>query len=134
MEEKRADNVVINNGLGNNNNENRNYINNIDSQIDVEKSKMKNLDDMEEIFISLNKNISKCVELLNKSIKGKSVSKKLNAIEENNKINFVKSMNNIDSEREEIKNNLIKLNKEKEEYQDKMNKKEDEEEDNNNEG
>ena len=123
MIEKKADNSMINSDITISNIETRKIISSLDSRIDAEKNRMKNLDEMEEMFISLNKNITKCVELLNKSIKGKNIANKLNAIEENNKINFVKSMSNIDSERDEIKNNLIKLNEEKEEFQDEIRRK-----------
>ena len=47
----------------------RNEIEHINDQIDISKSKLKSLDDMEEGFASLSKNISKCVELLGQSMK-----------------------------------------------------------------
>ena len=98
----------------------KNKINEIDDRIDQEKSRMRELDDMEELFVSLSKNITKCVDLLNKSIKGNNISNKLNSIEENNKINFSKSIGNLEIERDEIKNNIVDLNNKKEDYQQKM--------------
>lgn len=83
MEEKQADNTKI---------ENKNIsadsaiymtkqkISSLDNRIDAEKNKMRELDDMEELFVSLSKNISKCVELLNRSVKGKNVNSKLNLL------------------------------------------------------
>lgn len=78
---------------------------------------MKNLDELEELFVSLNKNINKCVELLARSIKGENVGQKLSAIEENNKVSFNRSIYNINSDRDEIKQTLSKLNDERDEYQ-----------------
>ena len=120
-EEKKADNSI------NDIYQTKEKISRIDNRIDIEKKKMKDLDEIEELFSSLTKNISKCVELLNKSVKGKTVNAKLNAIEENNKINFGKSMANIDIQREETKRNLIKLTEEKEEYQNEIKEKYNEE-------
>ena len=118
MNEKRADNSI--NTSYNINNDiyvTKKKISNIDNRIDIEKNKIKELDDMEELFMSLNKNISKCVDLLNRSVKGKTVNAKLNAIEEHNKVNFARSLNNIEIQRDEVKSNLVKLNEEKEKFQ-----------------
>ena len=52
----------------------------VNDRIDVERQKMKNLDELEELFVSLNKNINKCVELLGRSIKGENIGRKLSAI------------------------------------------------------
>ena len=89
----------------------------VNDRIDVERQKMKNLDELEELFVSLNKNINKCVELLGRSIKGENIGRKLSAIEENNKVSFNKSIYNINSDREEVKNLLSRLNDERDEYQ-----------------
>ena len=89
----------------------------VNDRIDVERQKMKNLDELEELFVSLNKNINKSVELLGRSIKGENIGRKLSAIEENNKVSFNKSIYNINSDREEVKNLLSRLNDERDEYQ-----------------
>ena len=123
MEEKKADNTKIENkniSVDNAIYMTKQKISSLDNRIDAEKNKIRELDDMEELFVSLSKNISKCVELLNRSVKGKNVNSKLNSIEENNKINFAKSMSNIEIQREDTKNNLVKLTEEKEKYQDEL--------------
>ena len=120
MEEKKADNRLI---------ENKNKMNEINSKLDYEKNKMKRLDDMEELFVSLNKDINKCVELLGESIKGKNVSRKLNSVQENSNINLKKGMVNIEEERANIKQNITKLSNEKDDLIEEM-KKEKKEEDN----
>ena len=106
MEEKKADNKII---------ENKARIKEIDSQIDVEKGKGRQLDDMEEVVTSLNKNISKCLELLGKSVKGNNFDKKLTAYEAENRINYKKNMGNIEAQRELLQININRLYSEKDE-------------------
>ncbi len=122
MDGKKADNIIVGNIPITENINTKKIISSLDSRIDGEKNRMKNLDEMEEMFVSLNKNITKCVELLNKSIKGKNITSKLNAIEENNRINFIKNMNSIDTERDQIKENLFKLNEERDRVNDEVRK------------
>ena len=122
MDEKKADNIITGNIPITENINTKRLISSLDSRIDGEKNRMKNLDEMEEMFVSLNKNITKCVELLNKSIKGKNITSKLNDIEENNRINFIKNMNSIDTERDQIKENLFRLNEEKDRVNDEVRK------------
>lgn len=119
MEERKADNVIMVDEQTANKSVyvTKKRIDYIDNRISEEKNKMKDLDEIEELFVSLSKNISKCVELLNKSVKGRNVNAKLNSIEENNKVNFQKSINNIDVQREEIKNSLVELNDQKDAFQ-----------------
>ena len=106
MEEKKADNKIL---------ENKARIKEIDSQIDVEKDKGKQLDDIEEVVVSLNKNIERCLELLGTSVKGNNFEKKLSAYQTENKINYKKNMNDIESQRELLKANINKLYNEKDE-------------------
>ena len=103
MEEKKADNTIIN----------KNKIRALDSEIDFEKNKIKKLDDIEELFITLNKDINKCVELLGESIKGKNIQNKLAAVSENSKISMKKGMSNIEEERKNIRKNISSLINEK---------------------
>ena len=114
-EEKRIDNKILDTLA-----DNKQKIKMVDEEIDVEKQKMKDLDEIEGIFVSLNSSISKCVELLSQSIKGESIDRKLGAIEESNKVSFNNSIYNIDSEREEIKTRMKRLYDEKDEYQERL--------------
>lgn len=102
MEEKKADNYI-----------NKEKIKKIDNELEKEKNKFNDLDELEEIIISLNNNINKCIELISKSIKGNNINKRLSAIETENRISFKNNINNIDIERKEIKNNILNLNDEK---------------------
>ena len=114
-EEKRIDNKILDTLA-----DNKQKIKMVDEEIDVEKQKMKDLDEIEGIFVSLNSSISKCVELLSQSIKGESIDRKLGAIEESNKVSFNNSIYNIDSEIEEIKTRMKRLYDEKDEYQERL--------------
>ena len=95
----------------------RTEIEHINDQIDMSKSKLKSLDDMEEGFSSLSKNISKCVELLSQSMKGNNVEQKLGAIMDNNRIYYLKAMGSIDDERQEAKKKLKELYDQKDEME-----------------
>lgn len=95
----------------------RNEIEHINDQIDLSKSKLKSLDDMEEGFTSLSKNISKCVELLGQSMKGNNVEQKLGAISDNNRIYYLRAMGSIDDERQEAKKKLKDLYDKKDEME-----------------
>ena len=106
MEEKKADNKILQNKV---------RIKEIDSKIDVEKDKIKQLDDLEEVVISLNKNIERCLELLGTSVKGNNFEKKLSAYQTENKINYKKNMSDIESQKEIVRANVVRLNNEKEE-------------------
>ena len=103
MEEKKADNSI----------NKKVKIKELDSKIDVEKNKNKQLDEIEEIVVSLNKNITRCLELLGASIKGNNTEKKLSAIESENNMNFKKNISNIELQREIVNNNINKLKNEK---------------------
>ena len=95
----------------------RSEIENINDQIDMSKSKLKSLDDMEEGFTSLSKNIAKCVELLGQSMKGNNVEQKLGAISDNNRIYYLRAMGSIDDERQEAKKKLKDLYDQKDEME-----------------
>ncbi len=107
-EEKTIDNKLV---------DNKAKLKVVNDKIDIERQKMKNLDEIEELFVSLNSNINKCVELLSKSMKGENIGRKLGAIEESNKVNFNKSIYSINSNREDIKKKLSELSDQKDEVQ-----------------
>ena len=106
MEEKKADNKIL---------ETKAKVKEIDSKIDAEKDKGKDLDDMEEIVTSLNQNIAKCLELLGQSVKGNNYEKRLSAYQIENKINYKKNISYIESQRDQLKERISKLNEQKEE-------------------
>ena len=97
-EKKMADNKI---------NINKAQMNRLDNEIDSNKSKIKTLNDMEEGFVSLSKNIEKCVELLSMSMKGNHIESKLSDISESNQVYLKKVVSTIDDEKT-VANDRIK--------------------------
>ena len=116
MEEqnKIADNKIDNDASYS---EYRKKLEDYNNKIDAEKDKIKDLEDIEDLYVSLNKSINECVSILRDSVKGKNVTNKLNAIEENNAINLNKTISDIDIKKNDIKNNIVLLNNEKDKYE-----------------
>ena len=118
-EEKKIDNKITVNDYVSSYKE---KINDINNQIDEEKNKMKNLNDMEDIVVSLNKSVETCVGLLRESMQGNNINNKLDSIEESNTINLNKVIGNIDIKRDDVKNNLFKLNNDKDNIEEEFRK------------
>lgn len=97
---KVADNRII---------ENKKNIDNIDDMIDQNKNRIKSLNNMEDNFQALSRSIEKCVDLLNKSIKGNNIERKLGDISDNNKISLKRVLGTIDDERQEVNKELKNL-------------------------
>ena len=104
--DKMADNQIYINKL---------LIDNLESQIDTNKEKLKTLNTLEDGFISLSKSIEKCVELLGASMKGNAIERKLADISDNNKIYLRSAMGNIDDQRISTNNELKNLYNKKDE-------------------
>lgn len=114
---KLADNRDL---IVDNRSEYRKRLEDYNTKIDIEKSKIRNLDDIEDIVVSLNKNVNTCVSLLRESMKGKNITNKLNSIEESNAVNLSRTIGNIDVKKEELESRIVSLNDEKEKYEDKF--------------
>ena len=65
MEEKKADNKIY---------EAKKEIERLDEQIYNNQKSLEKLDELEESFAAINVCLNKCVELVNKSIKGRKVN------------------------------------------------------------
>ena len=78
-----------------------------DNKININKAQIKTLNDMEEGFVSLSKNIEKCVELLSMSMKGNHIESKLSDISESNQVYLKKVVSTIDDEKT-VANDRIK--------------------------
>lgn len=72
-------------------------IDSIDVNINASKETIKNIESIEETFESLNKNMAKCINLLNKSMKGKEVNKILSRADESRHVNIKKSLGSLES-------------------------------------
>lgn len=106
MYEKKADNIILTK---------KQIINQIDDKLSEEKKNIKNLENIQNNYHSLNKNMSKCISLLSKSIKGPQVDSMLSEFEYNNKRFMIKTDEKIEKELKEIKKRVNKLYLEKEE-------------------
>ncbi len=91
----------------------RERINALDSRLNLEKSKLKKIDEMQESLYELNKNMSKCIELLSKSIVGPTTNRFFNDMENNNRAFYLKSNNLLEEETNDTMRNINKLYKEK---------------------
>ena len=96
----------------------------IDESIDIEKNKLKKIDNIQEEFVSLNKSINRCIELLSPSIKGTKTNHMLDEMFNNNN-NLLKNVSSVlDEEKEETKKNISELYYQKTETQEKLKKEE----------
>ncbi len=111
MDDKIADNKIIY--------QKKREIINIEDRIDEKKATLKELDDVQEKYVSINKSISKCIDSIRKSIKGKNINNILDSIENDNNNNINIATDSTEEKKEniikEIKNlNIQKDNIEKE--------------------
>lgn len=113
--DKKIDNKIL---ITDSIEEYKNQINEVNEKIDIEKRNMNDLDDIEDIVVSLNKSFDDCISILRTSMSGPTVNNKLNSLEENNTINLNKTIGDIEIKREEILNNISKLYDDKGEIED----------------
>ena len=104
METKRIDNEIK---------VHKQKINELDNKLSQEKAKLKKIDEMQESLYELNKNMSKCIELLSKSIVGPTTSRLFNNMEENNRMFYTKSTVILDEEASDTMKNINEIYKEK---------------------
>ena len=77
--DKKIDNKVL---ITDSIEEYKNQINEVNEKIDIEKRNMNDLDDIEDIVVSLNKSFDDCISILRSSMSGPTVNNKLNSLEE----------------------------------------------------
>ncbi len=111
MQEKKADNKI---------NESKIEIDKIDNKIAVSKEAIKNLDYIEDCLISLNKNLSTCIELLGTSMKSKKSNAILSRSDETRMTSIKKSLSTIEQSREIEKNKIKKYNEEREKLENQL--------------
>ncbi len=99
METKRIDNNIK---------ESKQKINEIDNMLNIEKKKIKTLEEMKETVYELNKNLNTCISLLSKSIKGKTTDIIFNDMENANRRIYMKNNNLLE---EETLDTMKKINK-----------------------
>lgn len=111
--EKRADNRI--------NQTRKQLINDIDEMLSSEKRKARKLENLQNSFQNLNKNMDKCLDLISKSIRGNNVDSMIDEMRYTNKKLLSKNNQKINDEIKEIKKRVNKLYLEKEQL---INKKE----------
>ena len=75
-------------------------LNKVNRQIDVNKAKLKAYDEKHETYIKLNRNLSKCVDLLRQSMEGNNVEKLFDSIDNDNYRNLIKETDDILEQKE----------------------------------
>ena len=105
MNEKKADNFIISR---------KEKINKIDDMLEEEKKKIRKLENIQENLNSLNMNMSKCLNVFSKSIKGANTESVLNYISNYNDQLLNKTDEKINSSLKETKKEINKLYLEKE--------------------
>ena len=96
---------------------------NIESSYDT----LKSIDDMEDAFSRLNKNMNKLVDLLDKAAKGRKVAQHLDDIRLTNQKIYKESVYDLDVRRKNTKKELEEFESVKEEYKKKLKEEEEKE-------
>ncbi len=105
MEDKQADNRIITK---------KQQIKNIDDSIGLEKTKLRKIDEMQEDLSNLNKDMSRLIDLLSKSVKGKEAAHRLENMQISTMRLYNKGNNNLEELVSSTKKNINNLYKEKE--------------------
>ena len=104
VDTRKADNTIINH---------KKELDKVDEQIDIQRNKMQELNDMQESVNEIVDNINQCIELLSKSIKGPTTENMFNDMYNTNK-NFGSNVStNIENNQLEVRKRLNELYKEK---------------------
>lgn len=96
----------------------------IDTKVDDEKNKIKKIEELQEQVTSLNKNLSICIALLAKSMRGPTTQNMFNDMYNTNQSFYKNMTSSLEEENIEIQKSIGKLLDEKEnaikEYKDKL--------------
>ena len=118
MEEKKADNRIIHV---------RKQIVACEDNLVEARDALRGIEDLEDNFSHLNRNIERCVDLLNSSVKNRKVNKKFDSMIYDSKVSYRKSSSSLEEEKEftqekinELNEKIDELNKEIKEINKKM--------------
>lgn len=103
MEEKKIDNRII---------EVKKQINYAEEKLIDSRKKLRGIEELEDNFSHLNKNLNICIELLNTSVKNKNVNKKIDYMNESNIVGYMKTSSTLYEEKELAEKEINKLNDE----------------------
>lgn len=101
MEEKKADNRII---------QAKKQIVAYEDNLVEAKDALRGIEDLEDNFSHLNRNIERCVELLNSSVKNRKVVRKLDHMIYDNKVCYKKSSSTLEEEKEYTQDKINELN------------------------
>lgn len=93
MEEKKADNKIINTRI---------KISNLEDNLHQTKKGLSNLELLEDNFSRINRNLNECLDLLNISVKNKRINNKLQSICDESNVFYGKTKVNLEDERDLI--------------------------------
>lgn len=85
----------------------------INNKIYEQRSKLRELEDKEELLTSISKTLEKVIETMNLSVSGRNVNYRLNEMYESNKSQRAKFTEAIEKERSAINNTIKQLNETK---------------------
>lgn len=97
-----------------------------DKNIESSYDALKSIDEMEDAFSRLNKNMNRLVELLDKAAKGRKVSQHLDDIRLSNQKIYRSSVYDLDIRRKNTKKQLEEFENVKEEFRKKLREEEEE--------
>ena len=124
MDEKMVDKKVADNKISKTD-QIKNQIKAVDNSLESSYDALKSIDEMEDAFNRLNKNLGRVVDLLNKSVKGKNIAQRLDDIKIDNQKIYKSSVYELDIRRENTRKEIEEFESIKEEYRKKLKEEED---------
>ena len=100
MEEKMADNKII---------QAKKQISVYEGNLREARSTLKGIEDLEDNFSHLNRNIERCLELLSSSVRNRKVTKMFEHMMYENKVSYRKTSYSLDEEKEFTRKKINKL-------------------------
>ena len=78
----------------------------LDLKIDSEKEKIKHNNKLRNELDNINASYNRCLDILSKSASGKNINKKYNNLYTENRINYIKNVEQLDSQISQSQNNI----------------------------
>lgn len=100
---KKADNIMLNNSFS------KKKLNLVNDKIQLTKDTLKEVDSLYGTYQSMNKNINKCIDLLNQSVRGGDAQSILDAARIEMKEIYTGAINRLDEKTAEINKELKNL-------------------------
>lgn len=104
MDNKRIDNEIINTNK---------ILNEIDEKIDIEKNRIRQIDDMQDNVREINRGFDRVIDILSCSIKGPNTDMMFDEMRDTSRSFYIEASSSLDEEALEIRNNVNKLYQQK---------------------